>query len=479
MPKIIKTDLKEEAKSSSKMQELLTKYKIQLPEVGETVTGKIISISNSEIHVDINGITTGVIRGYELEDESGEYANLKLGGEVTAIVVEEENENGEMELSLREASHKKAWENLKKIMTEGKIVEVEITNANRGGLLVKLGKIVGFLPVSQLTPEHYPRVEGGDRNRILEILNSYLGQKMKVKLIDASEPEAKLIVSEKAAWEETQKDVIGSYKVGDVIEGKVTGVVDFGAFVEFGNGLEGLIHISELGWQRIDNPRDFIKVGQRVKTKIIEIEGSKISLSSKKITKDPWVEATKKYKIGQVVKGEVLKINPFGIFVKLDNEIHGLAHISQLTDKPIASPGDVIKLGGVYNFRIISIEPKDHRLGLSLKAARKPEPVKPKAQPEKATKEKLQTQKEPEKVVAGKSELETEVKTKTEAKLVTKEKPSLSPGIGSEGIKTSDQSEKAEKRVDSLKIKDKATEKKPAGKKAKSAKKLTKKLKKA
>lgn len=410
-----------EPKVGSKMQELLAQYKIQLPQKGEMVTGKIISLSNSEIHVDINGVTTGVIRGYELEDESGEYSDFKVGDEITATVTEEENENGEMELSFREASHQKAWDHLKKLMTEGKIVEVEITDANRGGLMIKLGKITGFLPVSQLTPEHYPRVEGGDRNRILEILNSYLGQKMKVKVIDVDEPEDKLIVSEKAAWEESQKDIISSYKVGEVVEGKVTGVVDFGAFVEFGDGLEGLIHISELGWQRIDNPRYFIKVGQKVKAQIIEVEGSKISLSIKRITKDPWVEATKKYKIGQLVKGEVLKINPFGIFVKLDDDIHGLAHISELADKPIANPEEIVKQGKEYSFKIISIEPEKHRLGLSLKAAgKKAESQKAKEISQKdkdqeiKEKSKPANKKEAEKV--AKDQATKKIKTKTSVK---------------------------------------------------------------
>ncbi len=402
--------------SNSKMAQLLSQHQdIQLPQTSEAITGKIISVSNKEIHVDVNGITTGVIRGYELEDESGEYAGLKVGNEVTAIVIEEENENGEIELSFREASHKKAWDNLSELMTEGKIVEAEITDANRGGLMIKVGKTAGFLPVSQLIPEHYPRVEGGDRNKILEILNSYIGTKMKAKVIDINEPEEKLIVSEKAAWEEEQKETLSKYKVGEVVEGQVTGVVKFGAFIKFDEGLEGLIHISELAWQRIDDPRDFIKVGQTVKAQIIEVDGSKISLSMKKITEDPWVKATKRYKIGQKVHGEVVKVNPFGIFVKLDDQIQGLAHISELSDKPIKKAEDVIKIGKSYDFKIISIEPKEHRLGLSIKALTAKEPAKDEKEKPDTGDEKT------EKPAETDDKTPAKVEAKTPAKSVKKE----------------------------------------------------------
>ncbi|PIY96650.1 MAG: 30S ribosomal protein S1 [Candidatus Kerfeldbacteria bacterium CG_4_10_14_0_8_um_filter_42_10] len=364
----IKTASKE--KTDSPLAKLLSeedKYKI--PKVGEIIEGKVISISKTEVHLDIDGITTGVIRGTELIDESGEYSNLKLGDTAQATVLELENENCEIELSFRHAGHQKAWDRLINLKDEGVIVDAKIIEANKGGLIIKVGGVGGFLPVSQLIPEHYPRVEGGDKNVILERLTSFIGQKFRVKVIDVDEKEEKLIVSEKAAWEEKQKDVLSSYKIGDVVEGKVTGVVDFGAFVEFGEGLEGLVHISELAWQRIDDPRDIIKVGDGIKAAVIGIEGSKISLSIKKLKTDPWKDVVKKYKIGQVVKGKVLKINPFGVFVELDQDIHGLAHISELSDKLVHDPSDIVKIGETYPFKILSVEPENHRLGLSLKAA--------------------------------------------------------------------------------------------------------------
>jgi small subunit ribosomal protein S1 len=358
-----------QSEQSQQLKKLLTEGDfIKIPKVGDIVKGKIIDISRSEIRIDIESLTTGIVRGREFFDESSEYSDLKLGDEVEATVLELENENGEMELSFRSAGHQKAWDGLSFLRDGGQIVKATITDANRGGLMVRVGKISGFLPVSQLMPEHYPRVPGGDKNKILERLKSYIGKDFEVKIIDVNEAEEKLIVSEKASWEEKQKDVIASFKVGDVVEGKVTAVTDFGVFVEFGEEkLEGLVHISELAWQRIDNPSDFVQVGDTINAEIINIENSKIFLSMKKLKQDPWQAVGAKYKVGQIVSGKILKINPFGLFVELDPDIHGLAHISELSDKPIADISEVAKIGDTKDFRILSIEPNQHRLGLSLK----------------------------------------------------------------------------------------------------------------
>lgn len=359
--------------SPATMDEVIKYDQTKIPKVGDIIEGTIINKTASEVHLDIDGLACGVVRGTELWDESGEYANLKINDKVQATVVELENENGELELSFRHAGHQKAWNHLIELMKAKEVVEADIVEANKGGLIVGIGRVSGFLPVSQLTPEHYPRVEGGDRNKILERLRSYVGTKFKVKVIDVDEKEEKLIVSEKTAWEEAQKEILGKYKVGDRVEGKVTGVVDFGVFVEFGDGLEGLVHISEIAWQRIDNPKDLVRVGDKVKAEIISIEGSKISLSMKKLLTDPWKGVEKKYKIGQIVKGKIIKTNPFGVFIELDKDIHGLAHISELSDKLVRDPADMVKIGSTYDFKILSIEPENHRLGLSLKAARKQE----------------------------------------------------------------------------------------------------------
>lgn len=347
-----------------------------IPKVGDIVKGKIINISRSEIRVDIEGFTTGIVRGREFFDAGSESADLKIGDEVEATVIELENENGEMELSFRFAGHQRAWDELMALKTGSLPIKAAITDANKGGLMVKVGKVAGFLPVSQLTPEHYPRVPGGDKNKILERLRSYIGQDFFVKVIDVNESEEKLIVSEKANWEEKQKEVIAGYKVGETVEGKVTAVTDFGVFVEFGaDKLEGLVHISELAWQRIDDPNDLVKVGDVIKAEIINVEGSKIFLSMKKLKDDPWKSVGDKYQVGQTVKGKVLKVNPFGLFVELDPDIHGLAHISELSDKQISDAGEAAKPGDVLEFKILSLESANHRLGLSLKAAKEKKPA--------------------------------------------------------------------------------------------------------
>jgi small subunit ribosomal protein S1 len=359
---------------TGKMAELMEEIKNQkFPKMDELIKGTVINVGKNEILLDINGITTGMVRGKELEDESGQHTDLKIGDQAYATVLDLENERGILELSFRQAGHQKAWEDLTATKDKGTIIFTKIMDANKGGLMCKVGGVVGFMPVSQLATEHYPRVEGGDKNKILEILKSYINQDFQAKIIDIDENENKLIVSERAAWEEQQKDIINTYSVGQNVKGKITGVVDFGAFVEFGDNMEGLVHISEIAWQRIDNPRDYIKVGDEVEAKIIEINGSKISLSIKSLKTDPWKEVAAKYKIGQTLKGKVLKTNDFGAFVELDNDIHGLAHISELADYPIKTAQDVVKIGEDYEFKIVSIEPDEHRLGLSLKALKKKE----------------------------------------------------------------------------------------------------------
>ena len=345
------------------------------PKVGDTVVGTVVFASNREARLDIGGLTIGVVRGRELFAESEIYGNLEPGQEVEATIIDLENENGEMELSFKYAGEVKAWDTVRTQLGAGETTTVKVLDANKGGLIVKVDFLQGFLPVSQLAPEHYPRVSGGSKARILEKLKEYVGMKFKVKILDANENEGKLIVSEKAVWEEEQKNIISKFSVGDKVEGSVTAIADFGVFVKFpleveddASYLEGLVHISEIAWQRIDNPRDFVKVGDNVKAEIIDIEGSKIFLSMKKLIANPWDEVAKKYKVGDIVEGIILKVNPFGFFVELDKDIHGLAHISELSAKPVADINTIGKAGETMKFAVVSVEPDKHRLGLSLKA---------------------------------------------------------------------------------------------------------------
>lgn len=368
--------VKEKEKPAALSLEALLEDKayLQIPKVGDVIKGRIIANDKNEVRVAITGFRTGIVRGPELREDTQTVAALKSGDEIEATVLELENENGDVELSFRSAGTRRTWNHLRDLQKEGTIVSVKIIDANKGGLMASLDHMVGFLPVSQLSPDHYPRVSGGDKAKILEKLKSYVNQEFNAKVLDVNETEEKLIFSEKVVWEDEQKAVIAKYKIGDVVEGEITATTDFGAFMKFDlpagqtGSLEGLIHISEIAWQRIDHPKDLISVGQKVKAEIIGIEGSKIFLSMKKLADDPWKNVAERYSIGQVVKGKILKANPFGFFVELDADIHGLAHISELSVTPIKDPTEVAKVGDELEWKVVSIEPEYHRLGLSLKA---------------------------------------------------------------------------------------------------------------
>ncbi len=399
--------MKDEAKieeDQSDFGKLLKDYFSKLPKTGELVKGTIISIDKGAIRLDINGLMTGIVRGQELFASSNEYTDLKVGGEVEATVIEQENETGEMELSFLSAGYQKVWDRMEDYIKSGKTIAGKVIQANKGGLMVQVDALTGFMPVSQLNPEHYPRVPGGDKNRILEHLRSFIGHDLKVKVITARQQEEKLIVSEKAVWEDEQKAVLESYKIGDTVEGEISALTSFGAFVKFGDGLEGLVHISEIVWQRIDHPKDVLKLGDNVKAQIIDLNKSKIYLSIKRLVNDPWKAVKDKFKVGEIVEGQVHKIEHFGLMVKLDDDIHGLAHVSEISDSPLMDLEKIrekFTIGEDYKFEIVSIEPKEHRLGLRLegvegKSAKKAEASKKEEKTEENTEE--ETPKAEEKV---------------------------------------------------------------------------------
>ncbi len=346
-----------------------------MPKVGDLVEAQVLNITKGEVYLDIDGLFIGMVRGRELVDESGRFSDLKPGDVVLATVVEAENEKGILELSFRSAGHLKAWQELEDLCKSGEIVEVKILDANKGGLLVQLRNMQGFLPVSQLSQDNYPRVDGGNKIKILEKLKSFIGKKFKVKVLDVDEKDDKLIVSEKDVFADARKAMVNQFKVGDIVTGRVTSIVDFGAFVEFyaptnpDNKLEGLVHISELAWQRVGHPKDILKVNEDVSAQIIGIDNDRVSLSIKKLTVDPWKKAVEKYQVGEKVNGKILKIDKFGAFVELDVNIQGLAHISELADQAVQNPEEVVKVGESYDFIIMSLDPDEHRLGLSLRAA--------------------------------------------------------------------------------------------------------------
>ncbi len=364
------------AVAMSPMEELLTKHLIEIPSVGDVVHGIVMSVSSNHALIDLGGLGTGIVLGKEMRDGLGADGKLKVGTEVSATLISFETEDGYIELSIREASYEKSWEDIEEKLNGREVVQTKVTDANKGGLMIEINGISGFLPVSQLSSEHYPRVEDGDKNKILELLKKLVGQEISVRILDADRASEKLIVSEKAAQSEKERELINRLKVGDTIEGEVSGVVDFGAFVKFSapdnedgkkaaEKLEGLVHISELAWQLIDDPREIIKTGDHVSAKIIGIEDSRISLSMKALKEDPWEKVSEKYKVGDEVQGKIDKINHFGAFVYLDKDIHGLAHVSEFSDiYPGRKMEEIFTAGETYAWKILSIEPKSHRLGL-------------------------------------------------------------------------------------------------------------------
>lgn len=383
---IVPTVVSPAAQKAETMQDLLSAgVEIRVLKQGDMVEGTLISVGKNEVYVDLEGYGVGVVRGRELYDDEATLASLKPGDKMFVSVVEAENKEGIVELSMRQAGSQRVWQSLKEKLDGKDVIRTKILEANKGGLMVEINNVMGFLPVSQLSLEHYPRVEDGDKNKILSILQSYVGQLFDVQIITADPEEEKLIVSEKAVFEKEMENKLSKLKMGDVVDGTVTGVVDFGAFVKFGE-LEGLVHISELAWQRIENPRDIIKVGQKVQAKVISIDKGRVSLSIKQLQQDPWLEAVKKYQIGQTVSGKVSKIMPFGVFVELDRDIAGLCHIMELSHDAVKNPEEVLKPGEEKEFKIISIEPGEHRLGLSLKALKEP----PRKEPEAAAETKAE-----------------------------------------------------------------------------------------
>lgn len=346
----------------SAMNKLLKQTEIKVPVVGDKVQGTVIDIGTNAVYVDLGAFGTGVIWSPEL-DYGGEIKKkLKIGDTITAVILDLENEDGYAELSLKQATKVEVWADIKEKMTKGEVVSAKIVDANKGGLIIEVSGVAGFLPVSQLALEHYPRVEGGDKNKILNKLKEYMGSDFKVKIINVSEEEEQIVVSEKSAL--YNKDLFTGIKEGDIIDGEVSGVVDFGAFVKFGENMEGLVHISELAWQLIDDPREIIKVGDKVKAKVMSVDQDRVSLSIKALKEDPWAQADKKYKVGDEIQGEVTKINSFGAFAQLDKDIHGLVHISELPkDEEMKLK---LEVGKKYKFKILTLEPKDHRLSLKL-----------------------------------------------------------------------------------------------------------------
>jgi small subunit ribosomal protein S1 len=337
-----------------------------LPEPGAMVSGTVVSIEKNCIIVDLGGVLTGMISGREIKDSLGTIDELKIGDEVTSCVLEPENEEGLVVLSLRRASQDKTWDKFVKAYEANTTLKVRPKEANKGGLLLDVDGIKGFIPVSQLAPLHYPRVNGADSAKILSRLQALIGEEFNVKIINLDKENGKLILSERAAFERERSDALSGLKVGDAVSGTVSGIVKFGIFVAF-EGLEGLVHISEIAWGHVSDAHDFARLGDKVQVKIIGIDGDKISLSMKQLTKDPWEEIEKKYKVGTMIKTKISRLAQFGAFVQLSDDITGLIHNSEIPGNP-EDPAKALEVGQAVEARVIEINKEEKRIGLSLLA---------------------------------------------------------------------------------------------------------------
>ena len=333
--------------------------------IGSTIEGKVVARDRSSLYIDLGINGTGIIFGREFYAAKNIIKTLQPGDKVFAKIVELENDEGYKELSLKDATKEISWQRLKEMRDSGEIINVKITGVNKGGLLASLEGVQAFLPVSQLAPENYPRVADADKQKILKELQKFIGKTMEVKVLDLLASENKLILSEKAKSEEKMKEILKDFKKGDVVEGEITGIADFGAFIKFGE-IEGLIHISELDWQLVENPAEVVKVGEIVKVKIIDINNNQVFLSLKALKENPWEKIEKEFKKGDVIKGKVTKFSAFGAFVEIAPKIRGLCHISEFASKEEMEK--LLELEKEYDFQVLLIEPKEHRMSLKLVA---------------------------------------------------------------------------------------------------------------
>ncbi len=346
------------------MDELLAQNDVKQLDAGEVVEGTVSSVRKHEVWIDLGAKGVGVV----MRREIGHGQVLNVGENVTVSVIDPELDEGYALLSMKRAAKDRGWDELKRIFDAQEIIEVSPYDANRGGLLVELEGIRGFLPVSQLAAGHYPRVSGADKDEILQKLNALVGQSIRVRVLDVSRKDNKLIFSEKEAVKDDMQARFAELKVGDVVEGVVTGVIDFGAFVNV-DGIEGLVHISEISWERVEDPRDYVKVGDKLQAKIIAIDKDRLSLSLKQMTEDPWLKEVKAFKKGDIVEGKITRITPFGAFVQLSSSVEALVHVSEMSDDEAVDPEQIFKLNEKKQFKVIDIDTEARKIALSLKSA--------------------------------------------------------------------------------------------------------------
>ena len=372
---------------------------IKYPKQGDVISGTIVKIEKKNILVNVNNQFTGLVVSKEVGN-TVDLSELKPGQWIEVMVLGDSVERGLLILSLKRANQIKNLTNLTKYHDSSEIITVRPTEANKWGLLVDIDGLKWFIPVSQLTPLHYPRVEWADPDKILAHLDSLVGQPFKVRVINVDEYGKKIIFSEKAAIEENREKALSTLKEWDIIEWVISGILSYGLFVTF-DGLEGLVHVSEIDWGHVTNPSKFAKVGMKVKVKVIGLDSDKISLSIKRLKENPWETLAKKYKLNDTITAPISRISKFGAFMDLEGGIQGLIHLSEISHWVVKDIRDHIRVGEEVQAKIINFEPEKKRIGLSLKALQEApkEEVKDEVEVEAEKKPKTKSAKKEEKVV--------------------------------------------------------------------------------
>jgi len=360
--RLVEQEEEKKSKKNSAMSKLMTDEK-NPPQVGDLVDGPVIAIEKAAVYVDLYPFGTGIIYGREYLNARDIIRRINVGDNIAAKVVDAGNNDGYIELSLKEARQALIWSEAEAIIKEKRILDLPIKDANKGGLILEWQGIAGFLPASQLKSEHYPRVDDGDKDKIYEELKKLIGTVLSVTVIGATPKEGKLIFSEKSSDQKEKQEIVNKYELNDTVEGTVTGVVDFGVFVKLEEGLEGLVHISEIDWGLVEDPRALYKVGDKIKVKVIEIKEGKVSLSVKALHDNPWNEAEKKYKKDMEVEGVIIKYNKHGALASIEEGVAGLVHLSEFENEPKLRSS--LELGKTYKFKITLFEPKEQKMALS------------------------------------------------------------------------------------------------------------------
>lgn len=343
---------------------------IDFPKSGETREGVIASITPGQILVSVGAKSEGIITGREYDlIPPEELEKLEVGQEIPVYVLTPEDSHGNLVLSLMRALEEKSWQKAEELLESKESFDSTIRGYNKGGLIVPLEGLNGFVPASQVSLSRRAQMTGDTPEKRWSAM---VGEEIEVCVIEVDRDRRRLILSERAASSETRESIkekiLSELNEGDIRTGRVTSLADFGAFVNI-NGADGLVHLSEISWDRIQHPSEILKVGQEVKVKIISVDREKkrIGLSIRQLQEDPWIERINKYEVGQLLEGTITRLTKFGAFARIEDDLEGLIHISEISERRIEHPKEVLKEGENVTLRVIKIDPENHRIGLSIR----------------------------------------------------------------------------------------------------------------